>query len=106
MGLRRNLIAVATVVAAGVSVFGAPIDAAGGVTVSGKFADAGNCNGSYGPGSNCTISASSAFTITSAGSAITVVSASNPNPATCVNTDAKTLSCTPNGAGTITFRAT
>ncbi|MEY4166161.1 MAG: hypothetical protein RL419_2003 [Actinomycetota bacterium] len=40
MGLRRNLIAVATVVAAGVSVFGAPIDAAGGVTVSGKFADA------------------------------------------------------------------
>ena len=39
MGLRRNLVAVATVVAAGVSVFGTPIDAAGGITVSGKFAD-------------------------------------------------------------------
>jgi hypothetical protein len=70
------------------------------------FANAGSCNGSWGPNSNCSMNVSSAFTATSSGSAITVLSASNPNPATCVNTDAKTMSCTPNGSGTITFKAT
>lgn len=82
----------------------ANIDSSSSVGVT--FTNAGSCNGSWGPNSNCSMNVSSAFTVTSAGSNITVLSASNPNPASCVNSDAKTMTCTPNGAGTITFKAT
>ena len=82
----------------------ANVDSSSSVGVT--FTNAGSCNGNWGPNSNCSMNVSSAFTVTSSGSTITVLSASNPNPANCVNSDAKTMTCTPNGAGTITFRAT
>jgi len=72
------------------------------------FAGTTNCNGSYGPGSNCNISnQTSAFTIATqnASGSITFVSGSSSGTA-CVQTDSKTVTCTPSASGTVTFTAT
>ena len=72
------------------------------------YAGTTSCNGSYGPGSNCTISnQTGAFTIETqnAGGAISFVSGSSSGTS-CVQTTSKKLTCTPTASGTVTFTAT